>query len=190
MSLLTLFFILVVRNSTPVLTEHTNLSESPAQRTYSAPTKFDPNRNASEDLAAAMEEAKHAERNVLIEVGGEWCLWCHIMDSFYEKNPDLLALRDQNYVLVKVNVSEGHPNSDFLSRFPQIDGVPHIFILDSKGKLIHSEDTSELEEGETYNLERFTKFLERFAPKKRKRFELAVDLKSKIPPGGRSTRWM
>jgi thiol:disulfide interchange protein len=133
---------------------------------YVTPTKFDPDSDSSQDLSAAIEEAKRTKRNVLIEVGGEWCEWCHIMDSFYAKNPDLLSLRDTNYVLVKVDVSEGHPNAEFLSRFPKIDGVPHIFILDSNGKLLHSEDTSELEEGETYNLKRFKKFLEKFAPRK------------------------
>jgi thiol:disulfide interchange protein len=147
-----------------------SVSYAPAQsgqRAYETPTKFDPERNSAEDLAAAIEEAKRSQRNVLIEIGGEWCLWCRVMDAFYSKNPDLLALRDRNYVLLKVDMSDGHPNSEFLSHFPQIDGVPHIFIVDSKGKLIRSEDTSELEEGDTYNLERFRKFLEKYAPKRR-----------------------
>lgn len=135
------------------------------QTDYPTPTKFDPQRNSLDDLSTAKEEAKRTKKNILIEVGGEWCEWCHIMDDFYAKNPKLLDLRDKYYVLVKADVSEEHPNSKFLSLFPQIDGVPHIFILDASGKLIHSEDTSELEEGQSYNTERFRKFLEKYAPK-------------------------
>ena len=164
--LLLLPLMLIMNGESPIHSVPCPPAQS-GQREYETPTRFDPDRNSTEDLAAAIEEAKHSQKNVLIEIGGEWCLWCHVMDSFYSKNPDLLALRDRNYVLLKVDVSEGHPNSEFLSHFPQIDGVPHIFIVDSKGKLIRSEDTSELEEGDTYNLERFRKFLEKYAPKRR-----------------------
>jgi thiol:disulfide interchange protein len=128
-------------------------------------TKFDPHRNSFDDLSAATEEAKRTKRNILIEVGGEWCEWCHIMDEFYAKNPKLLTLRDKYYVTVKADVSENHSNAKFLSQFPQIDGAPHIFILDASGKLVRSEDTSELEDGQSYNVERFKKFLEKYAPK-------------------------
>ena len=131
---------------------------------YTAPIKFDPNRNSLDDLSASIEAAKRTKRNVLIEVGGEWCEWCHILDDFYAKNPDLIALRDKYYVLMKADVSESHPNSKFLSLFPQIDGFPHLFVLDTNGKLVHSEDTSELEDGESYSVGRFKKFLEKYAP--------------------------
>ena len=88
------------------------------------------------------------------------------MDGFYEKKRGLLALRDRNYVLVKVDVSENHPNADFLSRFPQTQGFPHIFILNSSGRLLKSEGTRQLEEGDSYNLKRFTQFLEKYAARK------------------------
>lgn len=142
------------------------LASSPAKQAYAAPTKYDPSRDASRDLSLAIKVAKETKRNVLIDVGGEWCGWCHAMDSFYENNPELLALRDKSCVLVKVDVSENHPNTKFLSRFPQTEGYPHIFILNSSGKLLKSEGTHELEEGESYNLKRFTNFLEEFAPRK------------------------
>jgi hypothetical protein len=44
-----------------------------------------------------------------------------------------------------VNFSKENKNSEVLSRFPQVSGFPHIFILDENGKLLHSQDTSELE---------------------------------------------
>lgn len=162
------FFILILASKLafsslqPPLPGHAN---TPNQTNYASSTKFDPHRNSLDDLSAAMEEAKRTKRNILIEVGGEWCEWCHIMDEFYAKNPKLLVLRDKYYVIVKADVSENHPNSKFLSLFPQIDGFPHIFVLDASGKLVHSEDTSELEDGQSYNAERFKKFLEKYAPK-------------------------
>jgi thiol:disulfide interchange protein len=133
--------------------------------TYIAPDKYDPRRDPEKDLAAAAAEAKTSNRNIIVIVGGDWCSWCHIMDDFFHEHPDVTALRDKNYVLMKLNMSQENPNRDFLSRFPRIHGYPHIFILDADGKLVQSQPTNVLEDGRTYNVKRFKKFLEDFAPK-------------------------
>jgi hypothetical protein len=70
MSLLLLFSILMLKGLISAKTANLSVLATPAQRTYTSPTKFDPNRDAFEDLAAATEEAKRTQRNVLIEIGG------------------------------------------------------------------------------------------------------------------------
>jgi hypothetical protein len=46
-----------------------------------------------------------------------------------------------------------------------VTGYPHIFILDSGGNFIHSQDTAELEDGMTsYNPEVFMAFLKEWSP--------------------------
>jgi thiol:disulfide interchange protein len=132
---------------------------------YAPPHNYDPARDPEKDLAAAAAEAKHSNRNIFVIVGGEWCSWCHIMDDFFHDHQDLASLRDRNYVLMKVSMSQENPNRAFLSRYPRIHGYPHIFILDADGKLIQSQATNELEDGRSYNAKRFEKFLEKFAPK-------------------------
>jgi len=126
---------------------------------------YNPRRDPDKDLAAATEEAKRSNRNIFVVVGGEWCSWCHTMDRFFHEHSDLTALRDKNYVVMKVSMSQENPNRTFLSRFPRIQGYPHIFILDANGKLIQSQSTGELEDGRSYSLRRFKTLLERFAPK-------------------------
>jgi len=121
--------------------------------------KYDPKRNADQDIREAVIEAKRANKRVLLEVGGDWCSWCHHMDDFFSAHSDLTALRDKNFVTVKINFSEENPNKEVLARYAPIPGYPHIFVLNSEGKLVHSQDTSALEEGKSYNLERFTTFL-------------------------------
>lgn len=127
---------------------------------------YDPLRDPGKDLAAATAEAKMSNRNIFVEVGGEWCSWCHTLDRFFHEHPDLEALRDQSYVIMKVNVSQENPNRAFLSRFPFIHGYPHIFILDAQGKLMRSQSTNVLEDGRSYNTRRVRELLERFAPKR------------------------
>ena len=137
-----------------------------APETYTPVHKYDPARDAASDIAGAVAEAARAGKRVLVEVGGEWCIWCHIMDDFFEKNRALLDLREKNFVMVKVNFSDENKNEAVLSRYPEIPGYPHLFVLDRDGKLLHSQDTSELEEGKGYNLARFTAFLEKWGPDK------------------------
>jgi hypothetical protein len=42
---------------------------------------------------------------------------------------------------------------------------PHLFVLDQDGMLLHSQDTSVLEEGPSYNLDKMTGFLKKWAPR-------------------------
>jgi thiol:disulfide interchange protein len=132
---------------------------------YEPSHDYDPERDPEKDLAAVGAEARKSNRYIFAVVGGRWCSWCHTMDDFFRKHPDLTALRDRDYVLMKINMSQENPNRAFLARYPKIHGYPHIFILNADGKLLQSQATNELEDGKSYNLKRFERFLERFAPK-------------------------
>jgi thioredoxin-related protein len=132
---------------------------------YSPITKYDPGRNAEQDLKNAVVEAQRTGKRILLEVGGEWCSWCHIMDKYFDQSPNLTKLRDTNYVTVKINFSKENENEKFLGQYPKIPGYPHLFVLESDGKLLHSQFTGDLEEGQSYNLQKFTKFLEGWVPK-------------------------
>lgn len=134
-----------------------------AQAVVSA-QKYNPARNAEQDIKTAIAEAQRSDRRVLLEVGGEWCSWCHILDRYFQANPDLVELRDRNFVTVKINFSAENRNKAVLSRYPAIPGYPHFFVLDSDGTLLHSQQTSALEEGPSYSLKRFTAFLQKWAP--------------------------
>jgi thiol:disulfide interchange protein len=124
---------------------------------------FDPDRDAARDVAAAAARARADGKRVLVDVGGEWCSWCHLLDRFFAADNEARAVRDANYVVVKVNYSPENRNKPFLSQYPAIAGYPHLFVLDADGKLVHSQDTGELEQGEGYNRDRMIAFLKRYA---------------------------
>jgi thiol:disulfide interchange protein len=127
---------------------------------------YDAARDAGQDIRAAEAEARRTGRNVLVEVGGNWCIWCRIMDNFFQQHGDLAELRAQNYVVVFVNFSPENKNEAALGRYPKIPGYPHLFVLDGEGRLLHSQDTSALEEGRGYNAERMREFLAKWGPAK------------------------
>lgn len=133
---------------------------------YEAVTKFDPSRNPAEDVKNAVAEAERSSRRIILDVGGNWCIWCHRIDNFIDENKDLSDILHKNFVIVKVNYSPENKNEKFLSKYPKIPGYPHFFVLEKNGELIHSQDTGKLEKGKGYDKEKFIAFVEKWAPEK------------------------
>ncbi|HEX2984985.1 MAG TPA: thioredoxin family protein [Ignavibacteriales bacterium] len=136
------------------------------QSTGKLPTSFDPSRNAEKDVKAALEEAKTAGKRVLLDVGGSWCSWCKRLDAFIEENSEIKNLMASNFVTVKINFSPENKNEAFLSKYPKVDGYPHFFVLESDGKLLHSQNTGELEQDLSYSKDKMLAFIKKWAPKK------------------------
>lgn len=120
---------------------------------------FDPLRDPEADLATARVEAQRGGKRILLDVGGEWCSWCHVLDRFVADHADIRRFRDAHYVWVKVNYSEDNENAAFLAKFPPITGYPHLFVLDAEGRLLHSQSTAGLEKGQGYDHDKFMAFL-------------------------------
>ncbi|MGJ5820390.1 thioredoxin family protein [Paludibaculum fermentans] len=133
---------------------------------FGAEGPYDPKANPATDLKRAMERARQENKHVLLDVGGEWCSWCHRLDRFFAANAELLAFRESRFVFLKVNFSPENENKEFLAQYPKIEGYPHLIVLDCNGKLLRSQETDVLEEGKGYNLQRFNDFLKSWAPKR------------------------
>jgi thiol:disulfide interchange protein len=122
-------------------------------------------RDPEADLKLAIAKATQAHRNILIDVGGDWCIWCHILDDYLARNREVGDAFAASFVILKINWDPKNPNSKFLSRYPEIDGYPHFLILDSTGKFLKSQDTSPLEKRDSYNPKKMIDFAKRWTPK-------------------------
>lgn len=129
--------------------------------------KFDPDRNPFEDLEEAIEIAKVENKRILLDVGGEWCIWCHRLDAFIESNEGLKKYLHDNFIVMKVNYSDENKNEEFLKQYPKIPGFPHIFVLDKNGKFLYSQDTGKLEIEKSYDLEKIMDILKKWTIKKK-----------------------
>ncbi len=125
--------------------------------------KFDPKRNPEQDLKVAIEYAQKSGKRILLDVGGEWCIWCHRIDAFIQSHSEIKDFLDKHFVVLKVNYSKENKNEKFLSKYPAIPGYPHFFVLDSDGKLLHSQNTGELEKDKDYDEIKFMEFLKKWA---------------------------
>jgi thiol:disulfide interchange protein len=120
---------------------------------------YDPSRDPAKDLQAAIALATKTNKKILLEVGGDWCVYCSIMDQTFDTHPELRKLRDANYVTVRVNYSKENPNDAFLSHYPKIPDYPHFFVLNSKGELLRSQPSRPFEHGKKYKAGKIDAFL-------------------------------
>ena len=124
---------------------------------------FDPSRDAAADLAAGLKQATKEKKRVLVDVGGNWCSWCHKLDKLFKSDAEIGKTLKEKYVIVKINFSQENENKAVLAKFPKISGYPHLFVLDAKGKLLHSQDTGLLETGPAHDPVKVMDFLKKWA---------------------------
>lgn len=131
--------------------------------------KFDPSRDAEKDIKDAIAAAGKSGKNILLDVGGEWCIWCHRLDKLFEDNKDLSDFEHENFIVVKVNYSNENKNEKVLSKYPKVSGYPHLFVLDKDGNLLHSQNTGDLEseKGQGHDKDKVFAFLREWSPKKK-----------------------
>src|SRR5262245_38609169 len=125
---------------------------------------YDSKRDPAADLKLTIAKAKG--KRILVQVGGDWCGWCHLMNKYFHENEKVAAALARDFVIQKVNYSQENQNKEFLGQYPAIKGYPHLFVLESDGKLLHSQNTEELEEGKGYSERAVLEFLARWAPRK------------------------
>jgi thioredoxin-related protein len=130
------------------------------------PAGYDPTRNPAQDLAAAIEQATKENKRILLVVGGEWCGWCHTLENYIKNNEDVRKAWANNFVTIKVNWSTENRNERFLSRYPNVRGYPHIFVLEKDGSFLHSQETGILEIESTYSKELMLDFIHKWQPRR------------------------
>lgn len=139
-----------------------------AQDVQKSEKLFDPSADPSKDLKQAVGNAQKTNKRIILDVGGDWCIWCRRLDAFIKADKDITSALEKDFILLKVNYSKENKNEAFLSQYPKIPGYPHIFVLDKDGKLLHSQDTAELEQDKSYGKDKILAFLKKWVPSNKK----------------------
>jgi len=126
-------------------------------------TEYSPERDVFKDGADAIKLATSTNRRILIKLGGDWCVWCHKMELFFDNNPDVKKRLHETFVMLKVNVSDENKNTEFLKAFPKNLGYPHMYVAEKDGSVLYSKDTAEFLQNGSYQRKPFMKFFDRWA---------------------------
>ena len=130
---------------------------------------FDPTSDAAKDLVAAKQQAKAEHKNILLDVGGNWCGWCLVLDKLTHQDAGLNAALEKGFVVVHVNYSSENKNEVFLKQFPAVNGFPYFFVLSADGNLLKNQSTDMFESDHSmkngYDRDKLERFFVRWAPK-------------------------
>jgi thioredoxin 1 len=120
---------------------------------------------AKPEIAAALKEAAHTHKRVLVVFGGNWCADCIVLDTYLHSGRNTPIL-NANFLLVHVNVGEYDANLDLAQKYniPLEKGVPAVAVLSDTGKLLYSQKGGEFEAMRRMDPSDVTKFLVRWEP--------------------------
>lgn len=140
-----------------------------AEEKAKLPKPYHPEANAELDIQSAVKLAKKEHKNVIIQAGGNWCIWCLRFNNYVQQTPELKQIVDKNYVYYHLNWSPENKNEKIFSKYDNPGekfGYPVFMVLDENGKLIHTQDSSVLEEGSGYSLQKVKEFFNAWKSKK------------------------
>lgn len=129
--------------------------------------KFDSKRDSAADIRAAVAEAQRTGKRIILDIGGDWCQYCHEMDKLLEDHPDILALRDKNFIAVAIYYGDDNKNPQVLSHYSKVLGIPHFFVLEKDGSLLHSQHLLDLRTNGKYDPAKVKEFFLKWSPPRR-----------------------
>lgn len=140
-------------------------AQTPLPKVYNE--TIDPMVQIDQALAKASKEKK----NVIVQLGGNWCIWCLRFADFITKDSLINSTIEKNYEYIHVNIPRrGTPQAkaseplqkrlNNAGRF----GYPVLVVLSPNGKILHIQDSSFLEEDKSYNSAKVLRFLNGWTP--------------------------
>jgi len=130
---------------------------------------YDEQADARKLIAAAIQTASKpgkSAKNVIIIFGANWCFDCRMLDEQMHK-PELAALIEKNFVVVKVDVGRMDKNVDLAQKYgvPVKNGIPALAVLNSRGKVLYAQDQGQFADARHMSFESIKAFFERWKPK-------------------------
>ncbi len=141
------------------------MAQNPLPKVYDE--KVDP----MEQIDRALAKATKEKRNVIVQLGGNWCIWCLRFADFIVKDAKIDSVIKQNYEYIHVNIPRrGTPQAkaaeplqkrlNNAGRF----GYPVFVVMEPNGRVLHIQDSSFLESGQTYDADKVLRFLNNWTP--------------------------
>lgn len=152
---------------TTALAQETNTSVN--QEKQALPKPYNENEDALIEIQKLIQKAKKENKNIILQAGGNWCIWCLRFNNFVRNTPELNQLVEENYLYYHLNFSPKNKNDKAFAKYGEDGkklGYPFFIILDKNGNRIHLQESGILEEGKGYSLQKVKEFFETWKNKK------------------------
>ncbi|MHB9055282.1 MAG: thioredoxin family protein [Paludibacteraceae bacterium] len=164
--LLVLFFPVILSINAQVPADTTNSFQYPSKEAL--PKPYNPKEDASKKLNEILTLAKKENKNVFIQAGGNWCIWCLRFNYFVHNTPELKNILDKNFIYYHLNYSPENKNEKVFKKYTDITkkyGYPFFIILSKDGKVLHIQESGIFESGKGYDVKKVELFLNTWTPK-------------------------
>jgi len=129
---------------------------------HPTPDLYHPEEDAEKAIAAAVQQAKAENKQVLIQAGGNWCKWCIEFNRFCNADKQLDSVLKKDYIVYHLNYSKENINKPIFAKygFAQRFGFPVFIILDQNGNRLHTQNSAYLEKDNSYSKEKVLDFFQ------------------------------
>ena len=133
------------------------------QKAPSEPPVYDESANVTADVAQALKLAARDNKRILLDLGGNWCPWCHKLHTLFTTDDNITRVLKWEYEVVNVDVGHGEKNRELLAKYGiKIDGFPYLAILGADDRLVCQQETGFFENGPGYVPQRFVDFFNKW----------------------------
>ena len=139
-----------------------------AEEKAKLPKPYNAAENAEARIAELVKQAKAENKNIILQAGGNWCIWCLRFNNFVQTTPELKDIVDENYLYYHLNYSPENKNTKVFAKYDNPGekfGYPVFVVLDQNGKMIHTQDSAVLEEGKGYSTQKVKEFFLKWTTK-------------------------
>ena len=163
-----------ISTSTVVAAEQDSAAIAEAKKKAAAeekaklPKPYNAEENAEAKIAELVKQAKAENKNIILQAGGNWCIWCLRFNNYVQTTPELKTIVDENYLYYHLNYSPENKNAKVFAKYDNPGekfGYPVFVVLDQNGKMIHTQDSAVLEEGKGYSTEKVKEFFLKWTTK-------------------------
>lgn len=125
---------------------------------------YNPTADAQAQLVEAKDSAEFLGKNMLVQIGGDWCPWCVRLNAFIKGDAEILEYIQQHYVWVHIYYGKDNRNEVAMKMLgnPTNMGFPVFVVCAPDGTVLHHQSTGKLEAGKGYSRRAIMSFLQAY----------------------------
>ncbi|WP_048747577.1 thioredoxin family protein [Capnocytophaga ochracea] len=124
---------------------------------------YHPEEDGDTRITQLLKQAKKEHKKVLVQIGGNWCVWCLRFNHLVTTTPELKSILDKKYIFYHLNFSPENKNEKAFKKYGNPGaqyGYPSFLILNEKGDVLFTQKSEDLESGKGYDVKKVKKFLQ------------------------------